>query len=72
LQERGYDQKKIDENIDCEIFGVLKEEVESSYAPERIIELQSNEVEDMQRNMDIVAERLKNLVELKKLERSQQ
>ena len=72
MQERGYDQKKIDENVDCEIFGVLKEEVESSYASERIIELQSNEVEDMQRNMDIVAERLKNLVELKKLERSQQ
>lgn len=70
LQERGYDQKKIDENIDCEIFGVLKEEVESSYAGERIIELQSNEVDDMQRNMDIVAERLKILVEQKKIQHS--
>lgn len=50
---------------------MLKEEVESSYAPERIIELQSNEVDDMQKNMDIVAERLKNFVEIKKLERRQ-
>lgn len=65
LQERGYDQKKIDENIDCEIFGVLKEEVENSYSAERIIELNSNQVDDMQRNMDIVAERLRNLVQLK-------
>ena len=71
LQERGYDQKKIDENIDCEIFGVLKEEVENSYSAERIIELNSNQVDDMQRNMDIVAERLRNLVQLKQLERNQ-
>jgi len=49
---------------------VLKEEVETSYSAERIIELYSNEVDDMQKNMDIVAERLKNLVELKKIERS--
>lgn len=47
---------------------MLKEEVEGSYASDRIIELQSNEVDDMQKNMDIVAERLKNLVELKKLQ----
>lgn len=49
---------------------MLKEEVESSYAAERIIELNSNEVDDMQRNLDIVAERLKNLVQLKQIERS--
>lgn len=62
LQSRGYQQNKIDENIDCEIFGVLKDEVEQSYAPERIIELQSNEVDDMQTNMDLVAAKLKQLV----------
>lgn len=39
LQERGYQQNKIDENIDCEIFGVLKDEVVNSYAEERIMEL---------------------------------
>ena len=31
LQERGYNQKKIEENLNCEIFGVLKEEVEQAY-----------------------------------------
>ena len=31
LQQRGYSQKKIDENIECEIFGELKDEVNGSY-----------------------------------------
>lgn len=47
---------------------MLKEEVEQSYAADRIIELKSNEVDDMQKNMDLVAERIKNLVEIKKLQ----
>jgi len=63
LQQRGYNQKKIDENIDCEIFGVLKEEVEDSYSKEKIIELQSNEVDDMQANMNTIALKIKELVE---------
>lgn len=63
LQQRGYNQKKIDENIDCEIFGVLKEEVEDSYSKEKIMELQSNEVDDMQANMNTIALRIKELVE---------
>ena len=54
LQERGYNEKKINENIECEIFGELKDEVENSYKPEVIIELQSNEVDDMQKNMDTI------------------
>ena len=63
LQQRGYNQKKIDENIDCEIFGVLKEEVEDSYSREKIIELQSNEVDDMQANMNTIALIIKEMVE---------
>ena len=47
LKERGYNQKKIDENIECEIFGELKDEVENSYKAEILMELQSNEVDDM-------------------------
>jgi adenylate kinase len=49
LKERGYSQKKITENIECEILEVTKEEVEryseavliynSSYKPEIILEL---------------------------------
>ena len=55
LQARGYEQKKIDENIECEIFGELKEEVENSYKAGVIMELQSDAVEDMQNNLEAVA-----------------
>merc|ERR1712195_98239 len=52
LQERGYDQKKIDENIQCEILEVLKDEVAESYKPEITLELLSNEIDDVQKNLD--------------------
>ena len=39
LQERGYNQNKIDENIDCEIMDVLHDEVYESYKEEIIMEL---------------------------------
>ena len=65
LQERGYKQKKIDENIECEIFGELKDEVMNSYKEEIILELQSNELDDMQSNLDTVAERVKQIIAAK-------
>lgn len=40
---------------------MLKDEVTSSYAAERIMELQSNEVSDMQTNLDVIMERLRAL-----------
>ena len=43
----------------------LKEEVENAYAPERIIELSSNQVDDMQQNLDNIATKLQHLVENK-------
>ena len=39
LQARGYNEKKITENIECEILDVLKEEVEQSYKEEIVVEL---------------------------------
>ena len=63
LQGRGYAQKKIDENIECEIFGELKDEVTNSYREDIILELQSNELDDMQNNLDAVAERVKKIMQ---------
>ena len=47
LTERGYKQSKIDENIECEIFGELAEEVKEGYKQEITIELMSATVEQM-------------------------
>ena len=62
LQERGYKQNKIDENVECEILETLKDEVYESYEDAKILELQSNEVGDMQVNLEAIAARLKTLV----------
>eukprot|EP00826_Nyctotherus_ovalis_P009491 TRINITY_DN12511_c0_g1_i6.p2 TRINITY_DN12511_c0_g1~~TRINITY_DN12511_c0_g1_i6.p2 ORF type:complete len:115 (+),score=27.18 TRINITY_DN12511_c0_g1_i6:246-590(+) len=55
---RGYKENKITENIQCEIMEVTSEAVYESYKPEIIMELQSNTVEDMEKNIDAVVERL--------------
>ena len=47
LQDRGYSEKKITENIECEIFGVLQEEVMSSYKEEIVLELTSEKEEEV-------------------------
>ena len=37
---------------------MLKEEVEQAYQAERVIELNSNQVDDMQTNLDLIAQRI--------------
>ena len=37
LEYRGYNEKKVRENVDCEIFEVVKEEVYKSYPSEKIL-----------------------------------
>ena len=60
LKERGYTDKKITENIDCEIMEVTSEEVRSSYKENIILELKSEKIEDMENNLDIVIRELEN------------
>lgn len=61
LKARGYNENKIQENVECEIMEVTSEEVRDSYKEEIIIELKSEEVEDMQRNLKTVIDRIKSL-----------
>ena len=51
LKERGYSEQKITENIECEIFGELAEEVAQSYKPEITLSLPSEQVEHMEVNI---------------------
>ena len=52
LQKRGYKEKKITENIDCEIFGVVLEGALESYPKEGVVRpLRSDTVEDSERNV---------------------
>ena len=53
---RGYSQKKISENIECEIMQVLLDEAKESYKPEIVLELVSETVEQMAQNLDKLSE----------------
>ena len=60
LKARGYSDKKITENIDCEIMEVTSEEVRESYKEDIIVELKSEKIEDMENNIDKVINILEN------------
>ena len=64
LVARGYSEKKITENIDCEIMEVTAEEVRDSYKEDIIMELKSEKIEDMEINLEKVISELekKNLI----------
>ncbi|KAF9162032.1 hypothetical protein DFQ27_006081 [Actinomortierella ambigua] len=51
LEGRGYNSKKINENMECEIMQVVLEEARDSYAEEIVVELQSNSLEEMEENV---------------------
>lgn len=50
----GYNQRKLQENIECEIMQVVLENARESYAQEIVVELPSNNVDDMESNVDRV------------------
>ena len=54
LEKRGYSTPKIQENVQCEIMMVVAEEANESYKPEVVKYLQSNSVDDMERNADTI------------------
>ncbi|KAJ3331634.1 hypothetical protein HDU76_002641, partial [Blyttiomyces sp. JEL0837] len=51
LEKRGYSEKKITENIECEIMEVVIGEARESYEEDIVVELKSESVEDMEENV---------------------
>lgn len=51
LVGRGYSGKKLEDNIDCEIFQTILEEAQSSYDKNIVHELQSDTPEQMNENV---------------------
>lgn len=60
LQARNYAEKKLQENLDTEIMEVLLEEARGAYDAEIVVELQSNEADDIDKNVERIEEWLKN------------
>ena len=60
LKARNYPEAKLEENIDAEIMQVLLDEARESYAPEIVIELQSNDTDDIDSNIQRIEEWIAN------------
>ncbi|KAF5293016.1 hypothetical protein FQA39_LY13785 [Lamprigera yunnana] len=58
LVSRGYEGKKLEDNIDCEIFETILEEAKASYAPEIVHELFNTNCEELERVMADIHELL--------------
>uniref|UniRef100_A0A2K5K380 Adenylate kinase isoenzyme 6 n=1 Tax=Colobus angolensis palliatus TaxID=336983 RepID=A0A2K5K380_COLAP len=52
LETKGYNEKKLKDNIQCEIFQVLYEEAMASYKEEVVHQLPSNKPEELENNVD--------------------
>jgi len=52
LKARGYTDKKVEENLQCEIFQTILDEAKESYREEIVHELVSDSQEDLESNAD--------------------
>jgi adenylate kinase len=52
LVERGYNQKKLNENMECEIMQVVLEAAKESYTEEIVHECPSATIEDLESNVE--------------------
>ena len=62
LQKRAYNQKKLQENVECEIMQVVLEEARNSYKQDIIHEVQSDNIDQMESNVGRVQEWFKSWV----------
>ena len=60
LEKRSYSQRKIQENVQCEIFQTILDEARDSYKPEIVIEMNSNTPDDMEKNLNQIQTWIKN------------
>ena len=56
LKARGYSGKKLEDNIDCEIFQTILEEAKGSYKEEIVHELHSNTPKQMEDNINRICQ----------------
>ncbi|MED6208969.1 Adenylate kinase isoenzyme 6 [Stylosanthes scabra] len=60
LSRRGYNESKLSNNIECEIFQVLLEEAKESYPEDRVVAMKSDTIEDVSRNVSTLTDWVRN------------
>ncbi|XP_003785934.1 adenylate kinase isoenzyme 6 [Otolemur garnettii] len=64
LETRGYNEKKLKDNIECEIFQVLYEEATASYKEEIVHQLPSNNPAELENNIDFILKWIEQWVQV--------
>lgn len=59
LKERSYPAKKMEDNIQCEIFGTIREEAYECYSHDVVHELQNDTMEDLASNVTAILDWIK-------------
>ena len=60
LKARNYPEQKLQENLDSEIMEVLLDEARASYDEEIVVELRSDEADDIEGNVGRIETWIKN------------
>lgn len=60
LKARNYPEQKLQENLDSEIMEVLLDEARESYDEEIVVELRSDEADDIEGNVGRIETWIKN------------
>lgn len=60
LEKRGYGNKKLQDNVQCEIMHVIVEEARESYRKDIVHTAPSNTVDEMESNVDKLVEWVNN------------
>lgn len=60
LTERGYNQKKLQSNVECEIFMEILNEATDSYDPEIVHQLRGETETDLEQSVEVVSKFIKN------------
>ncbi|XP_030273044.1 adenylate kinase isoenzyme 6 [Sparus aurata] len=56
LESRGYTGKKLQDNVQCEIFQTIYEEAMEAYSEDIVHQLPSNTPEDLEKNLEQIAQ----------------
>ncbi|XP_073988715.1 adenylate kinase isoenzyme 6-like [Rhodnius prolixus] len=64
LESRGYKGRKLNDNMECEIFQVLLEEAHETFDPQIVHEIHNNTEKDIDKNVDFILSILNNLREI--------
>lgn len=63
LVDRGYNKKKVTENMECEIMRIVAEEAYSRFPFSRIFEMPSNQESDVNENLEKLLPHFENNIE---------